>query len=109
MLVPEGEKDPFVPEPETDEAELDPCAEPVPCPLSWLGLFRDAPAEPDAACAMDWPDAAAMLWPTSARALLLATPIVPAFAAEAEGENAPVAPEPETVEAVLAACADSLD
>ena len=49
----EGENEPLVPEPDTDEAELDACAEPLPCPVNWLGLFRDAPFEPDAAPAMD--------------------------------------------------------
>ena len=49
-----------------------------------------------------------MLRPASARAALLATPDAEARAAEAEGENEPVAPEPETAEAVLAACAESL-
>lgn len=40
---------------------------------------------------------------------MLATPETEALAPDTEGENEAVGPEPETVEAVLAACADRLD
>jgi len=39
---------------------------------------------------------------------LLATPETEALAPNTEGENEAMAPEPETVEAVLAACAEPL-
>ena len=45
----DGENEALVPEPETDEAELDACAEPALCPEDWLGLFLEVPREPVAA------------------------------------------------------------
>ncbi|MFM1555287.1 MAG: hypothetical protein ACKJR1_02245 [Limisphaerales bacterium] len=39
---------------------------------------------------------------------MLATPETEALASDTEGENEAMAPEPETVEAVLAACAEPL-
>jgi hypothetical protein len=54
-LAPEtdGENERPVPEPETDAAELEACAEPVPWPAVWLGPFRAVPREPVAAWAID--------------------------------------------------------
>ena len=109
-LTPEtdGENEALIPAPETNEAELEACADPVPWPVDWLGLFLVVSLEPVAAWAIDWPDAPDILRPASARALLLATPETEALASDTEGENEAMAPEPETVEAVLAACAEPL-
>ena len=87
---------------------MEACAEPVPWPVDWLGLFREVPLEPVAAWAIDWPDAPDILRPASARALLLTTPETEALAPDTEGENEAMVLEPETVEAVLAACAEPL-
>ena len=109
-LTPEtdGENEALIPAPETNEAELEACADPVPWPVDWFGLFLEVPLEPVADWAIDWPDAPDILRPASARALLLATPETEALASDTEGENEAMAPEPETVEAVLAACAEPL-
>lgn len=108
--VPEtdGENERPAPEPETPDAVLDANAEPVPCPMVWPGPFRAVPREPVAAWAMDCPEAPAMLRPDSAHAPLLITPDTEARALEAVGENEPLAPEPETADTVLAACAEPL-
>ena len=104
----DGENEAPAPEPEIDEAELEACAEPVPVPWPavWLGLFRDVPREPVAACAIDWPEAPDILRPASARASLLATPAVEALALETDGENEAPVPDPETDEAELEASAE---
>ena len=102
----DGENEALVPEPETDELELDACAEPVPWPEAWLGLFRDVPREPVAAWAIDCPDTPDILRPASERAPLLATPEVDAPVPETDGENEALVPEPETDEAELDACAE---
>lgn len=102
----DAENETRAPEPEIDEAELEACAEPVPRPAVWLGLFRDVPREPVAAWAIDWPEAPDILRPASARALLLATPAVEALAPETDGENEALVPEPEIGEAELEACAE---
>ena len=102
----DGENEAPAPEPEIDEAELDACAEPVPWPEVWLGPFRDVPREPVAAWAIDWPEAPDILRPASARAPLLATPAAEALAAETDGENEALVPEPETDEVALEACAE---
>ena len=104
----DGENEALIPAPETNEAELEASADPVPWPVDWLGLFLEVPLEPVAAWAIDWPDAPDILRPASARALLLATPETEALAPDIEGENKAMVPEPETVEAVLAACAEPL-
>jgi hypothetical protein len=64
----DGENERLVPEPETDEAELEACAEPVLCPEAWLGLFRAVPREPVTAWANDCEEALAISQPDSARA-----------------------------------------
>ena len=113
-LTPEtdGENEALIPAPETNEAELEACADPVPWPVDWpvdwLGLFLEVPLEPVAAWAIDWPDAPDILRPASARALLLAKPETEALTPDIEGENKAMVLEPETVEAVLAACAEPL-
>jgi len=102
----DGENEARAPEPEIDAAELDACAEPVPWPAVWLGLFRAVPREPVAAWAIDCPDAPVMLRPASERAPLLATPEVEALDPETDGKNERLVPEPETDEAELEACAE---
>lgn len=103
--VPEvdGGKEPVVPEPATAEAALDDCAEPVVPPEEPVGLLRAEPLAPLAACASVWRVAPLMARPVSARA----PEVDIAEAAEAEpfaaGANCPVAPEPLTAEAALAA------
>ena len=49
-----------------------------------------------------------MLRPDSARAPLLNTPEAAARVAESEGENDPLAPEPETAATKLEACAETV-
>jgi len=107
-LVPEtdGEIVPLLPAPETEAALLAARAEPVACPEDWLGPFRDVPREPVAACASDWVDAPDMSRPTSARAPLLNTPEVAARVPVTDGEMVPLAPEPDTEAAGLAARAE---
>lgn len=102
----DGENEAPAPEPEIDEAELEACAEPMPWLAVWLGFFRDVPREPVAAWAIDWPEAPDILRPDSARASLLATPVVEALTPETDGENEVLVPEPETDEAELEACAE---
>ena len=90
-LAPEtdGENEAPVPEPLTDELELDACAEPVPEPEVWLGLFRDVPREPVAAWANDCEEEEALdiSQPDSARAWLLRTLEDEALLEETCGEN----------------------
>jgi hypothetical protein len=50
---PVGENERPVLEPEIDDAVLEACAEPMPCPEDWLGPFREVPREPVAAWAID--------------------------------------------------------
>ena len=78
-----------MPEPLTDELELDACAEPVPEPEVWLGLFRDVPREPVAAWAIDCEEEEALdiSQPDSARAWLLRTLEDEALLEETCGEN----------------------
>lgn len=64
------------------------------------------PREPVAAWASDCADTPDMLRPDSARAPLLNTPEAAARVAESEGENDPLAPEPETAATKLEACAE---
>ena len=98
-----------MPEPETDEAVLEACAEPVPWPVVWLGPFRAVPRAPVAAWAIDCPEAPDIFRPASARAPLLATPEVEALAPETDGENEAMEPETaDAVDAVLAARAEPL-
>jgi len=106
--VPEtdGENDPLAPDPETPAAVLEACAEPVPCPVDWLGPFRAEPPEPSVARADVCRVAPAMLRPASARAPLLITPVPDALVPETDGEKVPLPPEPETAPAVLDACAE---
>lgn len=102
-----GENARLMPDPATPEAALDANAELVPVPVLWPGPLRALPCKPVAAWAMDWPDAAAMFRPASARAPLLITPEVDAAPApETDGEKDPLVPEPVTDDAKLIACAD---
>jgi hypothetical protein len=83
VLVLDGENEPLAPVPDIADAELPACAEPVPWPEVWLGLFRAVPREPVAAWAKDWLDAPDMLRPDSARAALLRTVVELARVADA--------------------------
>ena len=106
VLVLDGENEPLAPVPDIADAELPACAEPVPWPEVWLGLFRAVPREPVAAWAKDWLDAPDMLRPDSARAALLCTPEVEACVPVPDGENDPLEPVPAIADAELPACAD---
>ena len=95
-----GENEPLVPEPETVEEVLAPRAEPVAWLVETLGLFRADPLAPMAACANDWDDTPDILRPASARAPLAITPLVTDRDPDADGENEPLVPVPETVKEV---------
>jgi len=104
----EGENEPLDPEPDTAAAVLLALAEPV----DWLdvpaGLLRAEPLAAFAALAIEREEAPDIARPASARAPLLLTPDTDARDPDTEGENEPLAPDPDTAADSLRALADAL-
>jgi hypothetical protein len=105
----DGENDPLVPAPETEDEAVLALAELVDRPIDPVGLLRAVPCALPDACANDRDVAPDIDWLASERAPLLLTPDVAARALDVDGVNATLAPVALAAPSAIALLAEVAD